>query len=79
MYLPVRLCIMVHITADRQHRLKPICFQLCGLATPVVSTRAHLDALVQTLEGVDVQSFLAGLQTGDDFLAFDGARSDGQS
>lgn len=44
----------------------------------VFSVRAYLDALVQTLQGVDVQSFLAGLQTGDDFLALDGPWSDGQ-
>lgn len=54
-----------------------VLLQLCIL--PVFSVHAHLDALVQTLQGVDVQAFLAGLQTGDDFLALDGARSDGQS
>lgn len=44
-----------------------------------VRVRAYLNALVQTLQGVDVQPFLAGLQTGDDFLALDGPWSDGQS
>lgn len=44
----------------------------------VFPARTYLDALVQTLQGVDVQAFLAGLQTGDDFLALDGPWSDGQ-
>lgn len=40
---------------------------------------AYLYALIQTLEGVDVQSLLAGLQTGNDFLTLDLSWSDSQS
>lgn len=39
----------------------------------------YLYALIQTLEGVDVQSLFAGLQTGNDFLTLDLPWSDGQS
>lgn len=39
----------------------------------------YLYVLIQTLQGVDVQPLLAGLQTADDFLTLDLPWSDGQS
>ena len=39
----------------------------------------HLDVLAQAFQGVDVQSLLAGLQTGDDLLGLDASRPDGQT
>lgn len=39
----------------------------------------YLYTLIQTLEGIYVQSLFAGLQTGYDFLTLNLSRSDGES
>lgn len=44
-----------------------------------ISAPPYLYALVQAFQGVDVQALFAGLQTGNDLLALNLSRSNGQS